>query len=94
MQNEWTINYGGKRYFITFIDDYSRFCYVYLLSSKDEALDIFKTYKNEVELHCEKFIKCLMSDQDGEYYDPTYFKTTDIVHEVTAPYTPQQKWCG
>jgi len=40
---------GGKTYFITFMDDYSRFCYVYLLSSKDEALDMCKTYKNEVE---------------------------------------------
>ena len=32
---------GGKRYFITFIDDYSRFFYVYFLSSKDVALDMF-----------------------------------------------------
>ncbi|KAI3451324.1 hypothetical protein Pfo_007989, partial [Paulownia fortunei] len=27
---------GGKMYFITFIDDHTRYCYVYLLSSKDE----------------------------------------------------------
>lgn len=30
---------GGKKYFITFIDDWTRFCYVYLLRSKDEALE-------------------------------------------------------
>ena len=30
------------------------------------------------------------SDRGGEYSDPTYSKTTRIVHEVTAPYTPQQ----
>jgi hypothetical protein len=40
---------GGKQYFITFIDDSTRFCYVYLLKSKDEALHYFKTYKVEVE---------------------------------------------
>ena len=40
---------GGKKYFITFIDDCTRFCYVYLLNSKDEAIDTFKQYKNEVE---------------------------------------------
>ena len=40
---------GGKKYFITFIDDCSRFCYVYLLNSKDETIDAFKQYKNEVE---------------------------------------------
>ena len=39
---------GGKKYFITFIDDCTRFCYVYL-HSKDEAIDAFKQYKNEVE---------------------------------------------
>ena len=33
---------GGKKYFITFIDDCTRFCYVYLLNSKDEAIDAFK----------------------------------------------------
>ena len=36
---------GGKKYFVTFIDDCTRYCYVYLLHSKDEALDKFKEYK-------------------------------------------------
>ena len=40
---------GGKRYFITFIDDCTVFCHVYLLKSKDEALYYFKIYKAEVE---------------------------------------------
>ena len=40
---------GGNKYFITFIDDCSRYCYVYLLSSKDEVVNAFKTYKAEVE---------------------------------------------
>jgi hypothetical protein len=36
---------GGIRYFMTFIDDCTRFCYEYLLKSKDEALHYFKIYK-------------------------------------------------
>ena len=40
---------GGNKYFITFIDDCSWYCYVYLLSSKDEAVNAFKTYKAEVK---------------------------------------------
>ena len=40
---------GGRKYFIIFIDNYNRFCYVYLLHSKYETIDVFKTYKNEVE---------------------------------------------
>ncbi|GKA35178.1 zinc finger, CCHC-type containing protein, partial [Tanacetum coccineum] len=81
---------GGKKYFATFIDDYSRYCYVYLLHSKDEVLEKFRIYKSEVELKCDTRIKCLRTDRGGEYYDPRYFQSTGIVHQVTAPYTPQQ----
>jgi hypothetical protein len=31
---------GGKRYFMTLIDDSTRFCYIYLLKSKDEAFTL------------------------------------------------------
>jgi hypothetical protein len=44
----------GKRYFITFIDDSTRFCYVYILKLKDEALHYFKTYKAKVENQLER----------------------------------------
>ena len=54
---------GGKKYFVTFIDDYTRFCYVYLLHTKDEVLDKFKIYKTEVECQCNTKIKCLRSDK-------------------------------
>jgi hypothetical protein len=59
---------GGKRYFITFIDDSTRFCYVYLLKSKDEALYYFKTYKVEAKNQLERKIKRLRSDRGGEYF--------------------------
>ena len=40
---------GGKRYFMMLIDDSTRYCYVYLLKSKDEPLTFFKNYKAETE---------------------------------------------
>jgi hypothetical protein len=40
---------GGQRYFMTVIDDASRYCYSYLLKTKDDALNCFKTYKVELE---------------------------------------------
>jgi hypothetical protein len=49
------------------IDDASRYCYVYLLKTKDEALNYFKTYKAEVENQLEKKIKRFRSDRGGEY---------------------------
>nr|GEU57483.1 zinc finger, CCHC-type [Tanacetum cinerariifolium] len=44
-----TPSLGNKKYFVTFIDDAVRFCYVYLLHSKDEALDKFKDSKEVIE---------------------------------------------
>ena len=58
-----TPSQGGKNYYISFIDDCSKFCYVYLLHTKDEALEMFKKYKAEVENQLEKRIKILRSDR-------------------------------
>ncbi|GKA17452.1 zinc finger, CCHC-type containing protein [Tanacetum coccineum] len=85
-----TPSLGNKKYVITFIDDASRFCYVYLLHAKDEALDKFRIYKTEVELQQNDLIKTLRTDRGGEYYDPVFFQSVGIIHETTAPYTPQQ----
>ncbi|GJZ30954.1 zinc finger, CCHC-type containing protein [Tanacetum coccineum] len=58
-----TPSLGNKKYFVTFIDDASRFCYVYLLHSKDEALDKFKVFKTKVELQQGSLIKRFRTDR-------------------------------
>ncbi|GJW22298.1 zinc finger, CCHC-type containing protein [Tanacetum coccineum] len=68
-----TLSFGNKKYFVTFIDDDSRFCYVYLLHSMDEALDNFKVFKTEVELQQGSLIKRFRTDSGGEYMDTLYF---------------------
>ena len=50
---------GDNRYFITFIDDYSRYTYIYLLKHKDEAFHAFKVYKAKVENQLSRNIKIL-----------------------------------
>jgi hypothetical protein len=44
-----TMTRGGKKYYVTFIDDFSRYTKLYLLRSKDEAYSMFLLYKAEVE---------------------------------------------
>lgn len=58
---------GGKNYYVTFIDDYSRYTKVYLLRNKNETEDKFLVYKAEVENKLEKKIKRLRSNRGGEY---------------------------
>nr|GEX43119.1 zinc finger, CCHC-type [Tanacetum cinerariifolium] len=61
-----TSSLGNKKYFVTFIDDALRFCYVYLLHSKDEALDKFKVFKTKVELQQGSLIKRFRTDREDE----------------------------
>jgi transposase InsO family protein len=83
---------GGQRYFMTMIDDPSRYWYVYLLKTKDEALNCFKTYKAEVENQTEKKIKCFRSDRGGEYFSnefDLFCAEHGAIHERMPPYSPQ-----
>jgi len=57
---------SGATYFITFIDDFTRFGYVYLISHKSEALGCFERYMNEVENQLDKRIKVLRTDRGRE----------------------------
>ncbi|PKA63733.1 Retrovirus-related Pol polyprotein from transposon TNT 1-94 [Apostasia shenzhenica] len=84
---------GGKRYFITFIDDCSKYVFVYLLRTKYEAFDKFKEYKTMVENQKEKKIKLLQSDRGGEYFSYSFNEFCEehgIIHQMSASYTPQQ----
>ena len=86
------LNKDDRWYFMTFIDDSTRFCYVYLLKTKDEALYYFKVYKAEVENQLEKKIKRLRSDRGGEYFSnefSEFCEVYEIIHERTPPYSPQ-----
>ena len=49
---------GGYECFIGFIDDYSRYGYIYLMHHKSETFDKFKEYEAEVGKHRGKSIKC------------------------------------
>nr|GEV04078.1 zinc finger, CCHC-type [Tanacetum cinerariifolium] len=44
----------------------------------------------KVELQQNDLIKTLRTNRGGEYYDPVFFQSVGIIHETTAPYTPQQ----
>ena len=49
---------GGNKYFITFMDDSTNNCYVYLLKSKDEATEKFVTMKTKLRINSTRKLKC------------------------------------
>ncbi|KAH9685484.1 hypothetical protein KPL70_013981 [Citrus sinensis] len=87
------ISMGGAKYMVTFIDDYSRRCWVYLIKKKSYVFPMFKEYKARVELESGKKIKCLRTDNGGEYTDGEFLafcKQEGIQRQFTVAYTPQQ----
>lgn len=84
---------SGKRYILTFIDDFSRFTIIYLLKNKFEVFSKFKEY---VELCITMFgrkPRVLRSDRGGEYMSNEYINYLDqqgIQYQRTVAYTPQQ----
>ena len=65
-------SYGSMRYFITFIDDYSRRTWDYFLNEKSQALKVFKKFKVLVEKKAGMHIMALRSDRGGEYTSKTF----------------------
>ena len=81
---------GGKKFHVTFIDDYSRFTRFYLLRNKDKAFDMFLSYKAEVEYQLDRKIKRIRSNRGGEYIPLNHYcEKEGIIHEVTPPYSPK-----
>ena len=97
---------GGSRYFVSFIDDYSRYVTVYAMKTKDEALDRFVDFalaaENKFGMRMKNFqfegelglkITKFRSDCGGEYVSKRFLEfctSRGIENQLTTPYTPQQ----
>ena len=84
---------GGSIYFVTFIDDFSNYVWVYMLKKKSEVLEKFIEFVAMAENSSGKRLKKLRNDNGGEYVSNAltdYCKEKGILTEPTIPYTPQQ----
>ena len=82
---------SGALYFVTFIDDFSRKVWAYALKTKDQVINVFKEFHARVERETERKLKCIRSDNGGEYTGlfNDYCRSHGIQHEMTVPGTPQ-----
>ena len=84
---------GGRFYFLTFIDDFSRKVWVHFLKHKSDTFTYFKEFMAEAEKQSGKFVKVLRSDGGGEYDSREFVdfcKQHGIKKQTTTRYTPQQ----
>jgi transposase InsO family protein len=82
-----------NRYFILFIDDFTRMTWVYFMRQKSEVFTIFKKFKIFVEKQSGHFIKVLRSDNGKEYTSnefDNFCEVEGVDRQLTVGYTPQQ----
>ncbi|KAK2457235.1 WD40 repeat-containing protein HOS15 [Trifolium repens] len=81
----------GYNYYITFVDAYSRFTWIYLLKSKFDAFVVFKQFKAMAELQFGQPFKAIETDQGGEFRPFTKFLTDlGVMHKLICPHTHHQ----
>ena len=84
---------GGRRYFLTLTDDFSRYTAVYFLHKKSQVLSYFKEYVAQMEIHSGQRLHRIRTDNGGEYTlneFQNYCKEMGETHEFTNPHTPEQ----
>lgn len=88
-----TVSHGGSKYYVTFTDDFSRYCSVYFMTKKSEVFEKFKEFELEKSNECGCGIGTLRSDNGGEYMSSEfrkYLKSRGIRHETTVAHAPEQ----
>lgn len=84
---------GGKRYYVTFVDDNTRLTHLHLLAAKSDAPDAYKEFEAWSNTQMKKPIKTLHSDRGGEYMGKQfvlYLKSKGTDQKLTVHDTPQE----
>lgn len=82
---------SGHRFYVSFIDAYNRFTWLYLLKSKSDVFSVFVQFQKHVEHLLHSKIIHVHTDWGGEYHKlNTFFHNLGITHRVSCPHTHQQ----
>jgi hypothetical protein len=84
---------GGSRYYVSFVDDFTRFTWVYLLTHKSDFYQTYRTFHSMVHTQFSTEIKILRSDLGGEYSlgeFTDFLATNGTIHQSACTDTPSQ----
>ncbi|GAU40997.1 hypothetical protein TSUD_92220 [Trifolium subterraneum] len=80
----------GHKYFLTIVDDFSRYTWIVLLKGKHEAASQIQKFILLVETQFECKIKTLKSDNGPEFSLQSFYASKGILHQTSCVHTPQQ----
>ena len=82
---------SGAHYFLTIVDDYTCFTWIFLMKHKDEAQPLIKHFFSYVSTQFASHIKKFRSDNGGEFLSlQSFFKDNGVLFQHSCVYTPQQ----
>ncbi|XP_019238037.1 PREDICTED: uncharacterized protein LOC109218155 [Nicotiana attenuata] len=85
--------YDGKRYFVTIVDDFTRYTWIFLIHSKSDTLVVLKNFFAKVHNLFSTQVKTLRTDNGCEFFSSDFTSLLlelGIEHQSTCVYTPQQ----
>jgi hypothetical protein len=83
-------SFDNTKYYVSFIDDFNKFLWLYLIHHKDEVFKFFKEFQTLVEHIFNHKIIAMHTDWGGEYERlNTFFHLIGISHHVSCPHTHQ-----
>lgn len=83
----------GFRYYVHFIDDCTRYTWIFLMRNKYEVFSYFQSMCACIKNQFSSVVKCLRSDGGGEYMSTafkTYLINNGILHQMSCPHTHEQ----
>ena len=63
---------GGSKYFVIFVDDFSRYTWIYLLHHRFELVSIYQRFHKMIETQFNRIVKVFRSDNAQEYNDKSF----------------------
>lgn len=71
---------NGYKYFLTIVDDHSRFVWIFLMHSKAETQTHLKKFVAMVERQFDTKVKMIRSDNGSEFILRQFYDETEIIH--------------
>ena len=76
-------SYSGYRFFLTIVDDYTRFTWLFLMKSKSETRAILTNFLAYIHTHVNTNIQTLISDNGQEFNIHVFYQEHDIIHQLS-----------
>jgi hypothetical protein len=83
----------GFKYYVVFVDEFTKFTWVYLLKHKSDTLQVFSEFHAMVQTQFSLPIQVLRTDCGGEFTSHKFqhfCASKGLIHQMSCPHTPQQ----